>query len=80
VTLLLIMVSGESLLERGRLEKKRKPKSGEGSRWSSGHPISWVGFINVQLRAKPEIAAFRLSDNTGVGDISNPNHTDLGTH
>ena len=30
VTLLLIMVSGENLIERGRLEKKRKPKSGDG--------------------------------------------------
>ena len=28
ITLLLIMVSGESLIEHGRLEKKRKPKSG----------------------------------------------------
>jgi hypothetical protein len=30
VTLLLIMVSGEELVERGRLEKIRKPKSGDG--------------------------------------------------
>jgi hypothetical protein len=30
MTLLLIMVSGENLIEHGRLEKKRKPKSGEG--------------------------------------------------
>ena len=30
ITLLLIMISGEQLVERGRLEKKRKPKSGEG--------------------------------------------------
>ena len=30
ITLLLIMVSGENLIERGRLEKKRKPKSEEG--------------------------------------------------
>jgi hypothetical protein len=30
ITLLLIMISGENLLERGRLEKTRKPKSGEG--------------------------------------------------
>jgi hypothetical protein len=29
VTLLLIMISGENLVERGRLEKTRKPKSGE---------------------------------------------------
>jgi hypothetical protein len=32
ITLLLIMVSGEELVERGRLEKKRKPKSGEGGK------------------------------------------------
>jgi len=31
-TLLLIMVSGEELVERGRLEKKGKPKSGEGGK------------------------------------------------
>ncbi|MGA8658869.1 MAG: hypothetical protein WB586_22275 [Chthoniobacterales bacterium] len=30
ITLLLIMVSGENLVERGRLEKTRKPKSDEG--------------------------------------------------
>src|SRR5215468_868105 len=30
ITLLLIMVSGENLIKRGRLENKRKPKSGEG--------------------------------------------------
>ena len=30
ITLLLIMVSGENLIEHGGLEKKRKPKSGEG--------------------------------------------------
>jgi hypothetical protein len=30
ITLLLIMVSGENLIEHGRLEKKRKPKSREG--------------------------------------------------
>jgi hypothetical protein len=30
ITLLLIMVSGENLIEHGRLEKKRKAKSGEG--------------------------------------------------
>ena len=29
ITLLLIMVSGENLVEHGRLEKRRKPKSGE---------------------------------------------------
>ena len=30
ITLLLIMVSGENLIEPGRLEKLRKPKSGFG--------------------------------------------------
>ena len=50
ITLLLIMVSGENLLERGRLEKKRKPKSGNGV--LSGHRISWIGFINRRSRAK----------------------------
>ena len=30
ITLLLIMVSGKNLVEHGRLEKKRKPKSGGG--------------------------------------------------
>jgi hypothetical protein len=30
ITLLLIMVSGENLIENGQLEKKRKLKSGEG--------------------------------------------------
>jgi hypothetical protein len=30
ITLLLIVISGENLIERGRFEKKRKPKSGEG--------------------------------------------------
>ena len=30
ITLLLIMVSGENLVEHGRLEKVRKPKSGQG--------------------------------------------------
>jgi hypothetical protein len=30
ITLLLIMVSGENLIERGRLEKVRKPEAGQG--------------------------------------------------
>jgi hypothetical protein len=37
------MVSGEDLVERGRLEKKRKPKSGEGKPlefWSTEFPGS----------------------------------------
>jgi hypothetical protein len=56
ITLLLIMVSGEELVERGRLEKKRKPKSGEEvSQRNSGHRISWVASTS-QLsltRSKP---------------------------
>ena len=44
--MLLIMVSDEHMIEHGRLEKKKKTKSGEGKPiefWSPSFP-SWVAF------------------------------------
>jgi hypothetical protein len=51
ITLLLIVVSGENLIERGRLEKKRKPKSGEGKPtefWSPNFPGSALSIDNCK--------------------------------
>ena len=56
-TLLLIMISGEELVERGRLEKVRKPKSGHVSGLSSGHRISSVDLINPRLPENAKVTA-----------------------
>jgi hypothetical protein len=50
-TLLLIMVSGEELLDRGRLEKITEKAEGA-NQPSSGRRTSWVGFINRQSLLK----------------------------
>ncbi|MGA8658751.1 MAG: hypothetical protein WB586_21660 [Chthoniobacterales bacterium] len=61
ITLLLNMVSAEELVERGRLEKLRKPKSGYGKSTEFWSPNFLGGSTNRRLQAKPEVAARQLN-------------------
>jgi hypothetical protein len=79
MTLLLIMVSGENLIERGRLEKLRKPKSGIGKPSESGRRISWVAFTNRQSPVKAKASAGRRNGCTGVEVTLSPNRMNLAT-
>ena len=47
LTLLLIMLSGENLVDRGRLEKTENQSPAKASRPNSGRLISWVDFTGL---------------------------------
>jgi hypothetical protein len=64
ITLLLIMVSGEELVERGRREKLRKPKSGHGKPTEFWSPNFLGRLYQSAVVGKTQIAAARAQQPT----------------
>ena len=76
ITLLLIMVSGEELVERGRLEKTRKSKSGHGKSTEFWSPNLLGRLTNRRLPVNVKVTPLRVNACTGVAVISSPSRTD----
>jgi hypothetical protein len=71
VTLLPIMVSGEELIERGGLEKVRKPKSGQGKPAECWSP-SFLGRLAHLGFGAVEIMICKTADRSRPSDSANP--------